>query len=87
MNDDKIIDLVSGRISQEQFLNHHMPISHEMAGNLDQLLEPRSHRLLAIGNFGRNYYYNVEVITNTYYEAEILAQAFKKEKIQRKRLE
>lgn len=82
MNEEKITGLVSGQLSQEQFLNHHMPISHRMAAKLNQLLNPENHRLLAVGNFGRNYYYDVQVLTNTYYEAEILANAFKTDKVE-----
>jgi hypothetical protein len=82
MRNEKITDLIAGRITRDQFLDHHMPISHGMAGKLNRMLDPRSDRLLAIGNFGRNFYYDVEVLTNTYDEAEILAQAFSKEKIQ-----
>jgi 4-amino-4-deoxy-L-arabinose transferase-like glycosyltransferase len=82
MKNEKITDLIAGRISREQFLDHHMPISHKIAGELNRILNPRSDRLLAIGNFGRNFYYDVEVLTNTYDEAEIFARAFHKGKIQ-----
>lgn len=84
MKRDKIVDLISRQVSQDQFLDSHMPVSHKMAKKLNRLLDHQDHRLLAIGNFGRNYYYDVEVITNTYYEAEILARAFITDNVQPK---
>ena len=76
MKKERIDDLILGKISSEQFLDYRMPISHKMANKLNQILDPQVSCLLTIGSFGRNYFYNMRVITNTYFEAEILAEAF-----------
>jgi 4-amino-4-deoxy-L-arabinose transferase-like glycosyltransferase len=78
MKTEKIAALISGQITREDFLNYHMPVSYELAQKLNRMLDPQKAKLFAIGNFGRNYYYDMPVITNTYYEAEILSRAFQK---------
>jgi hypothetical protein len=87
MTADKIDELLSGRISRAQFLGYHMPISFDVANDLNSLLNPQTDRIFAIGTFGRNYYFTIPVITNTYYETEPLVRAFQKEQVQPQLLE
>lgn len=87
MKTDRIVDLLTGRFTREQFLSHHMPVSFKMAGELTAVLDPDKDRIFAIGTFGRNYYFSIPIITNTYYETEPLVQAFQKERRQPEVLE
>jgi hypothetical protein len=47
-----------------------------MAHDINGLLDPIRDRLLTVGNFGRNYYFDVPTVTNTYYDTEYLDRAF-----------
>ena len=75
---EEIIDLIKGKIDRNTFLIHKMPVSFGLALKVNQLLKDTEARVMTIGTFGRNYYFNVPIFSNTYYEEEIFDRSFKK---------
>jgi len=75
-SEQKIAGLLTGRVTREQFLGHHAPVSYTMAQEVNRLLDPSRHRLLTVGNYGRDYYFRVPVVTHTYYDTEPFDRAF-----------
>lgn len=68
--------LLLGRLSRDAFLSHHMPASYGMAKHVNEVLDPARHKMLTVGNFGRNYYFTIPVLTNTYYDTEWFDKSF-----------
>tara|TARA_B100000315_G_scaffold228310_1_gene236908 strand:+ start:148 stop:1872 length:1725 start_codon:yes stop_codon:yes gene_type:complete len=87
MKEEKIWDLLTKKMDKESFLVSHMPYSYGMAGKINSILNPETDKILTVGNFGRNYYFEIPVITNTYYDVEIFDKAFKKGHINFNKLE
>jgi hypothetical protein len=87
MKRDRIDDLLLGRISREQFLGHHLPVSYTMAQQINQVLDPAQHKVMTIGNYGRDYYFRVPTLSHTYYDTEYLDRAFKTDSVAPEELE
>lgn len=77
MKEQKISNLLTGQMGKESFLSFHMPYSYGMVRQINTILNRETDKVLTFGNFGRNYYFNIPVITNTYYDVEIVDRAFK----------
>jgi hypothetical protein len=73
---DEIIALLKGKINRETFLIHKMPVSFGVASRVNGLLGGTKARVMTVGTFGRNYYFSVPVISNTFYEEEPFDRAF-----------
>ncbi len=76
MRENRIVSLLTGRISRDTFLTSHLPISYGFAQHINERLDSSRVRLLTIGNFGRNYYFDVPTVTHTYYDTECFDKAF-----------
>jgi hypothetical protein len=75
---DGIIDLIIGKIDRETFLTDKMPVSYGTALKVNQLLRGSNARIMTVGTFGRNYYFDVPVFSNTFYEEGPFDRAFSK---------
>ncbi len=78
---ENILSLLSGEMDRETFLSSSMPVSYAWAESINRDLDPKLHKLMTVGGFGRNYYFNIPVLTNTFYDQEIFRNAFQKEKL------
>ena len=87
MSRDRITQLLSGSISREQFLGHHLPQAYEFAKAVEGMVDRKTDRIFAVGIFGRSYYFGVPVESNTYYDAEPIDIAFDREKPDRESFE
>lgn len=76
MRENRLASLLAGRLSRGSFLTAHLPVSYGFARHINELLDPSRHRLLTVGNFGRNYYFDVPAVTHTYYDTEPFDKAF-----------
>ncbi|MBD3242919.1 MAG: hypothetical protein GF331_20165 [Chitinivibrionales bacterium] len=76
VRDSGIGSLLAGRISADTFLASHLPVSYGFAQHINERLDPALHRLLTVGNFGRNYYFDIPAVTHTYYDTEYFDRAF-----------
>jgi hypothetical protein len=79
MKKEKILALIAGKINKTEFLHQQMPYSMDVSAYCDSGLNPDSAKVMTIGLFGRAYYFNIAVLTNTYYDEEWFDRAFWKE--------
>jgi hypothetical protein len=78
---ERIDALITGRINASTFLSTQMPISYSLAQKANARLSPAASRILTVGNYGRNYYFDIPTLTTTYYDTEIFSQAFRKDSL------
>jgi hypothetical protein len=71
-------DFVSGKLTEEEFFEMKCAIPCNFAKKINTVLNPKSSKILAIGEFGKNYYYDAQVVTKTYFETEMIEAAFEK---------
>ncbi len=76
--ESKVLDVLEGSLSRNAFLSKQMPISYGWADEINKRLIPSENRLMTVGTFGRNYYFQVPVLSNMYYEQEIFRSAFER---------
>ncbi len=81
MNDERIIDLLKGKLSKTEFLIYHMPYSYDISKYANKNLNPKNDKILTIGIFGRVYYFDIPTITVTYYDEEPFDRAFYKKNL------
>ncbi len=81
MHEQRILDIITGKINRNSFLEFQMPVSYKMAKKINTVLDSETDRILTIGNYGRNYYFDVPVLTNTYWDTEYIDRAFRKNKL------
>ena len=79
---ENIISLLTGEMDRNAFLSAQMPFSYVLSGEINQRLDPQHDKLMTVGTFGRNYYFDIPTLSNTYYEQEPFRTAFESGKLQ-----
>ena len=81
MKQNQFFALVTGAIGKKAFLEKQMPISYKFAQQVNRQTSQESDIVYTIGTFGRNYYFDVRTLTNTYWDTEYIDKAFMKEEL------
>lgn len=76
LRSEKILPLLTGATDKRSFLAAQMPLSYGLAEGINRKLDAHADRLMTVGCFGRNYYFDVPVLTNTFYDQEVFRNAF-----------
>lgn len=82
LRQDKILPLLTGEIDANAFLSAQMPISYGLSDEINTRLDARRDKLMTVGTFGRNYYFAVPTLSNTFYEQEAFRNAFQRGRLQ-----
>lgn len=70
-----------GQLSRDEYATKNIPNSYIFAKTANSMTEEfRSAKIYTLGNFGRNYYYNIDTLIDSYYDSEVLESAFQKGK-------
>jgi hypothetical protein len=81
MQRNQIWPYLSGIITKDTFLRHHMSYSYDAAMFANKYLNRSTDKILTIGIFGRTYYFDIPALTNTYYDEEPFDMAFLKDSV------
>ncbi|HKP96926.1 MAG TPA: glycosyltransferase family 39 protein [Fibrobacteria bacterium] len=73
---DGILPLLAGETDANAFLSAQMPVSYVLSGEINSRLHAERDKLMTVGTFGRNYYFDVPTLSNTFYEQEVFRNAF-----------
>jgi len=76
LRSEKITPLFTGATDGPAFLAAQMPLSYGLASEINKRLDAKSDKLMTVGCFGRNYYFDIPVLTNTFYDQEIFRNSF-----------
>lgn len=78
MRSDRILPLLAGTLDRDAFLSAQMPLSYGLSGDINGRLDPKRDKLMTVGTFGRNYYFDIPTLSNTFYEQEVFRNAFER---------